>query len=124
MLSFALEVAFSKQSQVTAFQWHYRYSNVFKFCFNAIIALKHDFLIHLHQLGPSEDVETRARKARVSTPHFGAKQMLMLRKPCLIPILMHYEHFRMYRNAQYQFFLRNYLTASLCNVAMPSIHCF
>ena len=48
--------------------------------------IKHNFLIHLHLLDPSEVVKTLAFQALVSTPPSGVQQMLMLRKTCLIPI--------------------------------------
>ena len=55
--------------------------------FNAIKAIKHDFLMHLHLLSPTGDVETLAFQARVFNTSIGAHQMLMHRKSCLIPIL-------------------------------------
>ena len=76
-LNFALEVEFSKRAGnvpshaiigtgnkelFEAFLQRFRVTN----CFYAIIAIKHDFLMHLHLLGPSGGVETLAFQARVS----------------------------------------------------------
>ena len=49
------------------------FSKVFEWrnIFYAIIAIKYDFLIHLHLLGPSGGVETLAFQALVSTPPSG-----------------------------------------------------
>ena len=53
-------------------------------CFFGIIAFKHDFLIHLHLLGPSGGIENPAFQARVLTTPLGPSRMH--RKSCLIPI--------------------------------------
>ena len=65
-------MAFSKRSQETClsvplqvqkkknFSKHFLQSFRVTKCFYAIIAIKHDFLIHLHLLGHEGDVETQA----------------------------------------------------------------
>ena len=44
-------------------------------CLNVIPVIKHDFLIHLHLLGPSGDVETLTFQARVTTPPWGSSDV-------------------------------------------------
>ena len=58
----------------------YRYRK--KELFKAIIVIKHAFLIHGHLLGPSEGVSDSGFNTSLA-----AQQMLMHRKPCLIPII-------------------------------------
>ena len=48
--------------------------------FYAIIAIEHDFLMHLDLLGPSRDVKTLAFHARIVNTSLGAQQMLRHRK--------------------------------------------
>ena len=55
------------------------FSNVFEYCcmiecFRAIMVIKHDFLIHLHLLGPSGGVETHLSGSGFIT-FLWAKQM-------------------------------------------------
>ena len=76
-LSFALEAAFSKFSQTMCLSgplleqekraFRSLFSKVLEWrnIFYAIIAIKYDFLIHLHLLGPSGGVEILAFQARV-----------------------------------------------------------